>query len=342
MWSRTGCGRFTGSFIRGVEWRVLSMPWKNLIRPGLIFIPFVLGALFPAVGEYAFLIRWLLMVMFYFVCLQIKLRQLRPQPCHWRLLAANLGVGVGAYWLLRALGFEQLALAAFFTGITPTANAAPVVMAFLHGRVGFVVSGFVITNLGVALGLVGLLPLVTGNHSFGFVLDILWTLLVVIGVPALAAWLTRKVHPAAEGWPGRCKTFSLVLWSCTLLIIAGEACTFLRENPDLSWWLILGIALSSGLICALNFRLGAALAPRKYRRECSQLLGQKNTTLTLFLALHFVNPLTALGPTFYVFCHNLWNAIQLFRYDRHRNRRVRLGSPAQARRSASPLEATRK
>ena len=90
------------------------MPWKNLIRPGLIFIPFVLGALFPAVGEYAFLIRWLLIVMFYMVCLQIKIRNLKPQKWHWYLLLANLGIGLGGYYLFHFAGNEQLALAAFY------------------------------------------------------------------------------------------------------------------------------------------------------------------------------------------------------------------------------------
>ena len=38
--------------------------------------------------------------------------------------------------------------------------------------------------------------------------------------------------------------------------------------------------------------------------------------LTLYLAMTFASPLAALGPTFYVICHNTWNACQLFMYDR--------------------------
>ncbi|MEG2248861.1 MAG: hypothetical protein RSB88_08120, partial [Akkermansia sp.] len=50
-------------------------------------------------------------------------------------------------------------------------------------------------------------------------------------------------------------------------------------------------------------------------RECSQSLGQKNTTLTIFLAMIYApSPIAALGPTFYVLWHNLWNAWQLHRH----------------------------
>lgn len=294
---------------------------KNLIRPGMIFIPFVLGALFPEIGKLSFLIRWLLIVMFYMICLQIKIRNLKPQKWHWYLLLANIGIGLGGYYLFHFAGYEQLALAAFFVGITPTANAAPVVMAFLNGRVAYVVSGFVITNLGVSLSLIALLPLVTGNTSMGFVADIAKSLLFIIGLPALLALITRNIRPDSTGWPGKCKTFSLFLWSCTLFIIAGEAFTFLKTNPDVSPMILIEIALISMGICILNFWLGGMLVPHRIKRESSQLLGQKNTTFTLYLALTFVNPLIAMGPIFYVFWHNVWNALQMFLYDRHKNQR---------------------
>ena len=72
----------------------------------------------------------------------------------------------------------------------------------------------------------------------------------------------------------------------------------------------------------MNFWLGGFLVPHRIKRESSQLLGQKNTTFTLYLALTFVNPLIAMGPIFYVFWHNVWNALQMFLYDRHRNQRA--------------------
>ncbi len=54
--------------------------------------------------------------------------------------------------------------------------------------------------------------------------------------------------------------------------------------------------------------------------ECSQALGQKNTTLSIYLALTYASPIAALGPTFYVLWHNLWNAWQLYRASERKRR----------------------
>ena len=81
------------------------------------------------------------------------------------------------------------------------------------------------------------------------------------------------------------------------------------------------IALITLGLCVLNFSVGRALAPRKYKRETAQLLGQKNTTLSIFLALHFANPLVALAPTFYILFHNIWTASLMYLYDRHKSLR---------------------
>ena len=77
------------------------------------------------------------------------------------------------------------------------------------------------------------------------------------------------------------------------------------------------IAVLTLFICAVNFALGRAIGGRGLTRDCSQSLGQKNTTFTIFLALTYGSPLIALGPTMrYVIWHNLWNAWQLHRAGR--------------------------
>jgi BASS family bile acid:Na+ symporter len=67
------------------------------------------------------------------------------------------------------------------------------------------------------------------------------------------------------------------------------------------------------LVCIANFALGRLIGGKEFHREASQTLGQKNTAYTIYLALTYANPLIALGPTFYVIWHNLWNSWQLHR-----------------------------
>ena len=87
------------------------------------------------------------------------------------------------------------------------------------------------------------------------------------------------------------------------------------ENPDESKLQILGVAVVSLVLCIGNFYFGKYLSPKRFRRETSQLLGQKNTTFTMYLALTYAGPLVAMGPIFYVLWHNTWNAYQMYQYD---------------------------
>ena len=289
---------------------------KSLIRPAMIVVPLVLGMFFPRASRFGFLINPMLMAMLFMVYLQLNVKELRPRAAHWTILGANIAVGVAGYLLFRLTGRRELALAAFFIGITPTATAAPVIMNLLRGRVGFVVSGFVVTNVGVSLALVPLIPAVTGQLNLYFMLRVLKSLLLIMALPLALALALRRVVPAATGWPKRFKMLSLSMWSALLFIVSAQASHFLRGHRDVSPKIVLGIAGIAALLCAVNFTLGHFVVPRRLRREGSQTLGQKNTMLTLSLALSFASPLVALGPTFYVICHNIWNSCQLFIFDR--------------------------
>ena len=281
----------------------------------MIVIPLAAGMFVPRAACLGFLIDPLLMAMLFMIYLQLNVRELRPRAAHWAILGANIAVGVAAYLVFLLTGNKDLAQAAFFVGITPTATAAPVIMNLLRGRVGFVVSGFVVTNIGISLALVPLIPAVTGQLEFGFMLKVLRSLLLIMALPLALALLLRRFVPSAETWPKRFKMLSLSMWSVMLFIISARASDFLREK-DVSPWIVVGIAGIAALLCAVNFTLGYFIVPRRLRREGSQTLGQKNTMLTLSLATTFASPLAALGPTFYVICHNLWNSCQLFMFDR--------------------------
>ena len=300
---------------------------RLLLRPALIVLPFIFGALFQHfthctwrtpgdINISLWYIRGALMVMFYFVLLKIDFRKLAPRPSHFAILAANIAMGLIPYFILNALGYRNLALAAFFVGITPTANAAAVVMDFLEGKVEYVMTGFVITNVAIDLALIGLIPLVCGDFTGSFVLDVLYQILLVVAFPMLCAAATRGVCASLK-WrvprvPGM---VTFMLWSSTLFVIAAQSTRFFQQYTELTWQTALTVSLVSFAICAVNFTCGKYLGGKEFKREASQTLGQKNTTLTIFLALYFGTPEAALGPASYVLWHNLWNAFQMYRHD---------------------------
>ena len=78
------------------------------------------------------------------------------------------------------------------------------------------------------------------------------------------------------------------------------------------------------MICILNFRLGGLLGGERFRQEASQSLGQKNNSFVIWIALTFINPLVAMGPTFYILYHNLYNSWQIYRFERQRDNEVHI------------------
>ncbi len=81
------------------------------------------------------------------------------------------------------------------------------------------------------------------------------------------------------------------------------------------------MALTAGILCAIMFAIGKSIGRRHGDAiTAGQSLGQKNTTLSIYLALTYASPIAALGPTFYVLWHNLWNAWQLYRASERKRR----------------------
>lgn len=298
--------------------------WKTLLRPAMIFVPLGLGVFFPQAAELNFLIRYLLMAMLFMVFLKLNVKELKIRRSHWVLFAVNLAIGTGAYLLtLWLTGNKTLAQAAFFTGITPTAAAASVVMGFLRGNVGYVITSFILTNTGMALVMPFLLSWVCGNTSFDFILRVANTLVFLLLIPGGAAFILRRICPGAQSWPGKLATASFGLWSACLFIIAASAAQFFKSNPGISPWIVAETALIALVICIASFGIGSLLERKRLRRESSQSLGQKNTTLTIYLALVYAGPLAAMGVISYVLWHNSYNAIQLFIVDRKRAEKLR-------------------
>ncbi len=290
---------------------------KTLLHPAMIFVPLALGMFFPQADCCNFLIRWFLMVMLFMVFLQLNLKELKIYKSHFLLVAVNLFIGVASYLLTWFLtGDKTLAQAAFFVGITPTATAAAVVMSFLKGNVGYVITSFVLSNVIVSLFMPGLLSWVCGNSSLEFMLRVAETLFYLLVIPFVSAMIVRKIYPAAQQLPKKLSTATFGLWSVCLFIIAASAGKFLRDNQELSSWVLLKCALIALFICAVNFGVGYILGGKKFRREASQSLGQKNTTLTIYLAFTYAGPLAAMGVISYVLWHNSYNAIQMFFADK--------------------------
>jgi bile acid:Na+ symporter, BASS family len=286
-----------------------------------LLLAMLVGALLPQLSSLSFLIQYLLMSMLFLAFLDIEFK---PQRFHrsviW-VLIANIGLAFLSYALL--LRFDHtLAIAAFMTAIAPTAIAAPVIIGFLDREVEYVVTSVIFTNIASALVIPLALPTLLGIEVQISVWEVLRPVLVVMFVPLILARLVSYLPVNTQNRIRSGKQFSFPIWLINLVLISANASSFLRtENGDSLFTLLL-LGLISLVICAINFGVGALLGGSTHWQEASQSLGQKNLSFVIWIALTFINPLVAMGPTFYILYHHLYNSWSLHQFEKGRARPI--------------------
>jgi bile acid:Na+ symporter, BASS family len=278
----------------------------------------VLGMLFPQAHTLAASIQYLLMIMLFFAFLDLKIQPKSFQISVIWIVLANITVAFLGYWTLRPFDLN-IAIAAFITGIAPTAIAAPVIISFVQGKVEYVVGAVLLTNVVMSLALPITLPLVVGDILKITVWQVLKPVLITMFVPLFLARFSAMLPQPMQHVLRRGKTFSFAIWLMALFVMCAKAADFLRNDVIASASTVVWIALVSLVICIVNFTIGAFLGGARFWQEASQSLGQKNNSFVIWIALTFINPLVALGPTFYILYHNLYNSWQIYRFERRRS-----------------------
>jgi BASS family bile acid:Na+ symporter len=293
----------------------LQKMWRLYGRTLALVAAMAAGAMVPEAQGAAGWLPYLLMGMLFFAFLDISITRESFHASIAAVFLANIAVPLATYFLVRRFN-PELALVGFLTAIAPTATATPVIVSYLRGRVDYVLSAVLLTNIGVALIIPFLLPWVAGATVRITTGEVLPSVLEVMFVPLGLAFFLRKFLPGVQRrlLPG--KALSFPIWLGMLFIVTSRASAFLRTETGTSAGGLLEIILLSLATCVINFALGAWIGGRTFRREGSQALGQKNNSFTVWIALTYLNPLAALGPTFYVLFHNLYNGFQLYHAER--------------------------
>lgn len=269
-------------------------------------------------GHAGLVVPPMIMLMLLFSFIDVKFGKQSTGWSHLRIPLFMVALATGAYFVvMRLTGDQNFAVMAFLIGMSPTANAAPVITGLLKRREDYVTLSVVLTNLFAAFALAPLVELVIGGSIEIDTLGMAWKTVLLIGTPFALSVVLRKFFPRAADFVRRWKIFSFYLWMVMLFTVCAQSSAYICRQENLSPTILLEIFGISAAMCALNFFGGFCLGEPKFRRECSQSVGQKNTMLMLWVGLAFFNPIVALGPTFYVVCHNLWNSWQLRHADRN-------------------------
>lgn len=275
-----------------------------------IIIAIITGLLFPALGSFSFLLPYILAGMIFLTIINIHI------PFHWitdkriwMLIAANISIAFLAYWISLFFFTPEIAFLAFFVGITPTATAAPTVLLQLKKNVPFGIVAMISSNLIISLLIPFVLALFSPVQVSSF--EILQKTFALLLLPACVVVLLRYFAPAIEQKIIPYKSYSFWLWTALIFISIGKASGFLQTQWAEYGETALLIAAITMVLCLFNFWFGRFLGGSDLSEETSQLLGQKNPSLMIWIALTFFSPLVALGPTFYMIFHNLMNAGKL-------------------------------
>lgn len=288
---------------------------KQQLRSISMVLAFLIGGIFheslsPLSGWLPFGIAAMLSITF----IGIDTARLKPQRMHlWVLLGIEC-IGLGSFALARLCGHPVLAEALYYCGAAPVAAAAPIIMVLLRGNLEFITTAMLLSHGTFALLTPLVLPLVVHDAQLGyldFALLVAQQLATVLAAPALIALCLRLLYPPCRLWAPKLSDVSLAIWVSNLTIISAGGIHRIVQM-DYSFLQMWPMAIGALLVCAAGFFGGYYLGYPKLKRECSQALGQKNTVLTLYIAAQpYATPLAYLGPVFYVFYHNIANAIQL-------------------------------
>ncbi|MGQ7720163.1 hypothetical protein [Melioribacter sp. OK-1-Me] len=287
---------------------------KNL----LLIVAITAGILFPYGHRFTFLIRYLLMALLFFSFLDIKIDKNIINIKHFIILISLISASLISYFLIYPFD-KLLAQTAFITAIAPTAIAAPVIISLKNGKVEFTLFSLVLTNVVITIILPFILPLIIDSGNNITFNDILLPVLVTFTIPLILTRLIKAISVPLWEKLIDLKDISFYILVVNVYLATSGASNYIRNNFTSELTLVYQIGFITALICAFLFILGWFIGGKEYASEASQSLGQKNNSYTIWLAITFMNPISVLGPVFYVLFQNTYISLNLYFHSKKHN-----------------------
>ena len=200
--------------------------------------------------------------------------------------------------------------------ICPTATAAAVITSKLGGSAASLTTYTLLGNIGAAIAVPILFPLIEVNPDVSFwgaFLVILSKVFPLLICPFLAAWLLSKFLPKVHQKLLGYHELAFYLWAVSLAIVTAQTLYSLLNDPADGFTEIM-IAVGALIACCLQFFLGKTIGSvYNDRISGGQALGQKNTILAIWMAHTYLNPLSSVAPGSYVLWQNIINSWQLWK-----------------------------
>ena len=228
--------------------------------------------------------------------------------------------------------------------IMPTATAAPIIAGKMGGSIQNLTTFTLLSNFATAIIGPATFPLINPASDMTFwpaFLLILSRISPLLLGPFFAAWLLRLGYQAKTKkefvLPTKIAQIPFYLWVCSIIVLSSVVTETVVSNFQLQLsniFILLGLSF---VACLVQFGLGKligyylpaaskgtdyqdvlinpAAAPKTMAGVSSitagQAFGQKNTSLGVWMAQMYLDPMASLGAAAYIVWQNLFNSVQL-------------------------------
>lgn len=288
---------------------------------------------------------WIFFMLFFTFC-KVNPLDLRLHKWHWVVLITQMVFSFATYTLVLQLTNDPiLAQGLLMCFIMPTATAAPIIAGKMGGSIQNLTTFTLLSNFATAIIVPATFPLINPAADMTFwpaFLLILSRVAPLLLLPFFSAWLLRVLYK----WrtkkdfvlSKRAAQIPFYLWVCSIIVLTSVVTETTITNFYSQLSNIITLLICSFFACLLQFGLGKMIgywlpAPSKGRDyqdvlinpaaapktmagvssiTAGQAFGQKNTSLGVWMAQTYLNPLAALGAAAYIIWQNLFNSVQLF------------------------------
>ena len=252
----------------------------------------------------------------------IDVRQMRPKRMDLQLMAFQVAFAVACYLAARAAlpAHDALAHGLLVTALTPVAASSVVVSCALGAKRETVTTYTILDNLLIAAAAPVIFAAI--NHQgAAHILPNIWhifrRIFPQIVLPFVVALLLQHFLPRANAAVGKAKGATLYVWALALTVVLGKTFHDIVARPSKPWGLMAAMLALCVAQCATLFWAGKRIGARHGERVAGgQELGQKNTSFGVWMAVEFLNPLSAISLAAYSICQNLFNSWEMYQHDK--------------------------
>lgn len=278
------------------------------------------------VSSIPYLLPTLIFLMLFLSYCKIDPHELRPRRWHLILIVIQLvETLLAAWWCMCHRDSEWIPLVESLLAVfvAPMAAVGAVVTQKIGGNPATATTYTVISSLFTALMVPTVYPLVEpgiGVTFFELFTKILTRVFPTIIFPLFLALLLRWLLPKVHQWVCReAKDKSFYLWAICTMVNTAQIIRCIASSPG-SASILWSIVIVIGVVVCVQFYVGKQIGSLYHDRiAAGQGLAQKNTVLSIWIAMTFLSPTAAIGPGVCLLWQNIVNSWQIWSFGKQKH-----------------------